>query len=46
VLLAVSAALSFVIFAVISLGALVFVRIGLPETGAGRTLEDVTATTP
>jgi sugar porter (SP) family MFS transporter len=46
VLLAVSAALSFAIFAVISLGALFFVRIGLPETGAGRTLEDVTAATP
>ena len=44
VLLAVSATLSFTIFPAISLGALLFVRRGLPETGAGRTLEEVTST--
>jgi sugar porter (SP) family MFS transporter len=44
VLLAASATLSFTIFAVISLVALLFVRRGLPETGAGRTLEEITST--
>lgn len=38
---AVSPALSYGIFAVVGIGALVFVRLALPETGLGRSLEQI-----
>ncbi|WP_114856204.1 sugar porter family MFS transporter [Brachybacterium sp. YJGR34] len=45
-LLAVSATLSFGLFAVIGVCALVFIRRVLPETGAGSTLEEVASDEP